>query len=134
MFGEQQKLLVASHVFGYLTRTMTRLWLEAKKEHGFVLKDKISYERGLVLGLRKKLQEQEVLRKQSQTFEQTGALVRVDNALATAFDKHLCGRKLSNTTASSAKNTDAVNVGRSDGAKINLFSAVKSGTSQKSLR
>jgi hypothetical protein len=134
VFGAKHNLQIAMYAYAFLDATFTRLWAEYKVVNNATTIDRDPFFAGLAAGLRTKIcreRDEAKQRAQSEGVNTTGALIRVDNALAVAFRQ--LGIQLSNGASRSTRTGDSYHAGKAAGGNINMRSGVNGGSTQKKL-
>ena len=127
MIGRKENVLLAEHVFDFLTQQIESQWQRKRKEQKLPGKLRLSFQIGMVRGFREKLdraKKERNAREQEELSE--AALVRLEDAELRARVDELFPKLTTNTKSSARLHNEGLEAGKEEGKRLNIHTPVAS--------
>ncbi|BBH53302.1 DUF2786 domain-containing protein [Fluviispira sanaruensis] len=138
ILGTRHNVLMAEYVFHFLIERMEALWKNYQKEKSATSRYKLSYQKGLLVGFREKLDQlqKDKLKKQKQSKnnfspESINTLLVLEDQKLQVFTKKLFPRIVQKVSSSNQVFTEHYDKGKKEGEKIILNKGVTQQNKEK---
>lgn len=127
--GRKENVLMAEHVFDFLSQQAQSLWLRARKEQGLDARMRLSFQFGLIQGFSGKLAtaQKENPSTAGTHLNEEFALVRLEQANLEAYMQELFPSQSTRARSGAKLHSEGVKAGKEEGKRLTLHAPVEAG-------